>query len=92
MRPAGASPSGARGGGLARRTRNARARGSKASLTALAKNCIDSTSVTMKPNAVARVHQTTGSRDISLRALLIIVPKLFVLGSTPTPTYESTAS
>ena len=46
----------------------------------------------MKPNAVASVHHTTGSRDISLRALLIIVPKLLVVGSTPTPTYDSTAS
>ena len=46
----------------------------------------------MNANAAASVHHTTGSRDISLRALLIIVPKLFVVGSTPTPTYESTAS
>ena len=75
-----------RGDAFGRRTRKARARGSKASLTALAKNCIDRTSATMNANAAASVYHTTGSRDISLRALLIIVPKLFVVGSTPTPT------
>ena len=52
--------SGVRGAGFARRTRNARARGSNASLTALAKNCMDRTSATMKPNAAASVHHTTG--------------------------------
>ncbi len=46
----------------------------------------------MKVNAVARFHHTAGSRDISLRARLIIEPKLDELGSTPTPTYDSTAS
>ena len=51
-----------------------------------------STSVTMKPNAAANVHHTTGSRLISLRARLIMPPKLFIDGSTPTPTYDSTAS
>ena len=46
----------------------------------------------MNANAAASVHQTIGSRAISRRAALIIVPKLFVDGSTPTPTYDSTAS
>ena len=41
---------------------------------------------TIKPKAENRFHQTRGSRDISLRAVLIMVPKLLVLGSTPTPT------
>ena len=43
-------------------------------------------------NAAANGHQTTGSRLISLRAKLIMPPKLFIDGSTPTPTYDSTAS
>ena len=46
----------------------------------------------MNQNAAASAHQTIGSRAISSRALLIIVPKLVVDGSTPTPTYDSTAS
>ena len=40
----------------------------------------------MKTNAAASDHQTIGSRAISRRAALIIVPKLIVDGSTPTPT------
>ena len=48
--------------------------------------------VTMKVNAAANGHQTTGSRLISLRAKLIMPPKLFIEGSTPTPTYDNTAS
>ena len=39
----------------------------------------------MNPNAAARVHHTIGSRAISSRALLMSVPKLFIVGSTPTP-------
>ena len=46
----------------------------------------------MKTNAAASAHQTIGSRAISRRAALIIVPKLVVDGSTPTPMYDSTAS
>ena len=68
------------------RTRKARARGSKASRTAPANKVMDKTSTTIKPKAENRFHQTKGSRDISLRAVLIMVPKLLVLGSTPTPT------
>ncbi len=44
------------GAGLARRTRKARARGSKASRTALANSVIDSTSVTMNANAASSVQ------------------------------------
>ena len=46
----------------------------------------------MNTNAAASDHHTIGSRAISSRALLIMVPKLFIDGSTPTPTYDSTAS
>ncbi len=46
----------------------------------------------MKTNAVARFHHTIGSRAISERARFSIVPKLDIEGSTPTPTYDSTAS
>ncbi|CFO08639.1 Uncharacterised protein [Bordetella pertussis] len=46
----------------------------------------------MKPNAASRFHQIMGSRDISRRALSIIEPKEFMLGSTPMPRYNSTAS
>jgi hypothetical protein len=45
-----------------------------------------STSASMNVNAVASAHHTMGSRDISRRAALIMVPKLLVEGSTPTPT------
>ena len=46
----------------------------------------------MNVKAVARFHHTSGSRDISLRARLIIEPNDDEFGSTPTPTYDSTAS
>ena len=36
--------------------------------------------------AAASDHQTTGSRPSSMRALLIMVPKLIIVGSTPIPT------
>ena len=48
---------------LAGAARNARARGSKASRTPSANRLAASTSATMKANAAAKVHQTTGSRD-----------------------------
>ena len=44
------------------------------------------------PKAVAKDHQTKGVAANSARAVLIITPKLAVLGSTPTPTYDKTAS
>ena len=68
------------------RGRKLRARGSNASRTPSANRFAASTSVTMKPNAAAKLHQTSGSRLISLRARLIMPPKLFIDGSTPTPT------
>ena len=37
-------------------------------------------------DAAVNDHQTTGSRAISRRALLIILPQLIIDGSTPTPT------
>ena len=40
----------------------------------------------MNENAAASDHHTIGSRAISSRALLIMEPKLFIEGSTPTPT------
>jgi len=40
----------------------------------------------MKVNAETKLHQTTGSPLIWLRARLIMPPKLFIDGSTPTPT------
>ena len=40
----------------------------------------------IKPKAVAKDHQTKGVAANSARAVLIITPKLAVLGSTPTPT------
>jgi hypothetical protein len=40
----------------------------------------------MKLKAAASDHQTMGSRASSMRAVLIMVPKEIVLGSTPTPT------
>jgi hypothetical protein len=61
-------------------------RGSKASLTASANRLAESTSSSMKLKAAVSDHHTTGSRAISSRALLIMVPKLMVEGSTPTPT------
>ena len=71
--------------------RNARARGSNAPRTALAKSRIDSTNATKNANAARRFHHTTGiARQLGARAV-DIVPKLLVVGSTPTPTYESTA-
>ena len=46
----------------AARGRKLRARGSKASRTPSANRFAASTSVTMKTNAAAKLHQTTGSR------------------------------
>jgi len=63
-----------------------RTRGSKPSRTASAKRLAASTRVNMKKNAAASDHHTMGSRAISSRAALIMVPKLIVEGSTPTPT------
>ena len=63
-----------------------RTRGSKPSRTASAKRLAASTSANMKTNAAASDHHTIGSRAISMRAALIMVPKLMVDGSTPTPT------
>src|SRR5690606_18972905 len=58
-----------------RRARKLRARGSKASRTPSANRLAASTTATMKPKAEAKLHQTTGSRLISLRARLIMPPK-----------------
>src|SRR5690606_37831684 len=65
---------------------HARTRGPKPSRTASAKRFAARTSANMNTNAAASDHQTTGSRPISRRAALIMVPKLVVAGSTPTPT------
>src|SRR6185503_20687882 len=73
-------------------TKPMRTRGSKPSRTASATRFAASTRANMKKKAAARDHHTTGSRPISRRAPLIMVPKLVVAGSTPTPTYDSTAS
>ena len=62
------------------------ARGSKASRTTSANRLAASTSTNMKMKAAIRLHHTMGSRASSMRAALIIVPKLMVLGSTPMPT------
>lgn len=62
------------------------ARGSKASRTTSAKRLAASTSTNMKMKAAIRLHHTIGSRANSMRAALIIVPKLTVFGSTPIPT------
>ena len=51
------------------------------SITALAKSCIDSTNATMNANAARRFHHTAGSRESSVRALLIIVPMAAIFGS-----------
>src|SRR5690606_32438785 len=72
--------------------RKRRARGSNASRTASANRFAASTSASRKMNAVSRFHHTMGSRDISTRARSIIEPKEFMLGSTPMPRYDSTAS
>jgi len=50
------------------------------------------TSVNINKNAASSGHHTTGSRAISRRELLIILPQLIDVGSTPTPTYDNTAS
>src|SRR4029079_9994545 len=63
-----------------------RTRGSNPSRTASAKRLAARTSTNMKKKAAASDHQTIGSRPISRRAALIMVPKLVVAGSTPTPT------
>ncbi len=63
-----------------------RTRGSKPSRTASANRFAASTSANMKTKAAASDHHTIGSRAISRRAALIMVPKLVVDGSTPTPT------
>ena len=47
---------------------------------------LKSTSTNMNTNAAANDHQTMGSRASSARAMLIMVPKLIVVGSTPMPT------
>ena len=60
--------------------------GSKASRTASANRLAASTRMNMVVKAAASDHQTTGSRPSSMRALLIIVPKLVIVGSTPMPT------
>src|SRR5690349_18828763 len=63
--------------------RNGRAaliRGSKASRTASANKFAESTIKSMKQNADASDHHTIGSRAISRRAPLIIVPKLIIVG------------
>src|SRR6185503_12595970 len=67
-------------------TKPMRTRGSKPSRTASAKRLAASTSTNMNTNAAASDHHTIGSRPISSRAALIMVPKLVVAGSTPTPT------
>ena len=46
----------------------------------------------MNTNEAVSDHHTGGSRDISRRALLIMFPQLFMDGSTPMSTYDSTAS
>jgi hypothetical protein len=61
-------------------------RGSKASRTASANRLAASTSANMKTKAAASDHQTIGSRASSMRAVLIMVPKLIMVGSTPMPT------
>src|SRR5581483_6542110 len=63
-----------------------RTRGSKPSRTASAKRFAARTRANMKKKAAASDHHTIGSRPISRRAALIMVPKLMVAGSTPTPT------
>ena len=60
--------------------------GSNASRMASANRLAASTRMNMAANAAASDHQTTGSRPSSIRALLIIVPKLVMVGSTPMPT------
>ena len=61
-------------------------RGSKASRTTSANRLAASTSTNMKMKAATRLHHTMGSRASSMRAALIIVPKLIIVGSTPMPT------
>src|SRR4029079_2471713 len=81
------------GAGLLRSaTLFSRARGSNASRTASAKRFAGRTIRNMNTNAAASAHQITGVAESSRRAVLIITPKLKLFGSTPTPTYDSTAS
>src|SRR5690242_9701779 len=61
-------------------------RGSNAFCTASAKRFALNTSANIKLKAASKAHHTIGSRAISSRAALIIVPKLIIEGSTPTPT------
>src|SRR5690606_9999613 len=61
-------------------------RGSKASRTTSANRLAASTSTNMKQKAETSDHHTMGSRASSMRAILIMVPKLMVVGSTPMPT------
>ena len=67
-------------------------RGSNASRTASENRLADNTKANMKRNAVSKFHQIIGSRDISRRAFSIIDPNEFILGSTPIPKYDKTAS
>ena len=60
--------------------------GSNASRTASANRLAASTRMNMAAKAAASDHHTTGSRPSSMRALLIMVPKLIIDGSTPIPT------
>jgi len=60
--------------------------GSKASRTASANKLAANTNANMKTKAAAKGHHTMGSRANSKRALLIILPQLCMVGSTPTPT------
>src|SRR5690606_35357414 len=75
-----------------RRGRKRRVRGSNAACTASANTLADNTSTIRKIKAPNRFHQIMGSRDISSRAASIMVPKECILGSTPMPRYESTAT
>ena len=74
-----------RPGGCGRGRAQAR-RGSKASRTTSANRLAASTSTNMNAKTAAKDHQTIGSRASSARAMLIMVPKLIVDGSTPMPT------
>ena len=62
------------------------ARGSNASRTASANRLAASTSASMNTKADSSDHHTIGSRASSSRAPLIMLPKLIIDGSTPTPT------
>ena len=70
---------------LIHRSRHRRNLGSKASRTASANRLAASTSVNMNRKAAPSVHHTIGSRAISRRAPLIMLPQESMVGSTPTP-------